>query len=326
MNLFAFSSILICVTNLFIIFLVFLKGRSERINIIWSVFCVFILSWGIGGYKFSTTVNENEALFWWKVANIGAICIPITYYQFVYTFLDVKKNYQKSILVVSYILGIVYLSANFFLPKYFIGDLKLAFDQFFMTTFSYKNALYMVFYITFYWVLLLYSFFLLVMSYSKSSGVIQNQLKYFLIASLIGWVGGHGSFLSVIKPDIYPYTNFLIAVYPLLFTYAILRYRLLDIRLIFKRTMAYSLAAGFLMAAFVIIVLTLTNMFSSITHSDSLTVSIIAALLIALLFNPIRIQIQAFIDKLFYTINHFIKIAILIDKLSCIFLYILNFL
>ena len=142
MNLFAFSSLLICITNLFIIFLVFLKGRNDRSNIIWLVFCIYISCWGLGGYKFSTTVNEKDALFWWQVANIGAICIPVTYYQFIYTFLDLKKNYQKSVLIVSYILGFIYLVFNFLLPEYFIGDLRFSFNQFFMTTFSYKNSLY----------------------------------------------------------------------------------------------------------------------------------------------------------------------------------------
>ena len=300
MNLFAISSILIVITNFFIVFLVLYKGRTERSNIIWVVFCIYITCWGIGGYNFSTADSQQDALLWWQIANIGGICIPITYYQFVFSFLNLKKRYQKSILIASYTLGIIFLTFNFFLPQYFIGELRLAFDHIYMTGFSYQNPLYLIFYITFYGILLFYTFSLLVMSFLRSSGVVRNQLKYFIIASLIGWLGGHGYFLSAIKTDIYPYTNFLIAIYPIIFTYAILRYRLLDVRLLFKKTMAYSLSAGLLMAFFVIIVLFITNFLSGFTEVDSLTISIFAALIVAFLFNPLRNQVQILVDKLFY--------------------------
>jgi signal transduction histidine kinase len=277
-----------------------LKGRNKQINIRWALFCIFISFWGLGGYKFSTVVSEEEAFFWWKIANIGGICIPIAYYQLIFAILNLKKKYQKSILIVAYILGSIFLIFNFLLPEYFIGDLRLAFNQIFMTGFSYKNPLYLFFYITFYWILLLYSFSLLVISYRKSSGVVLNQLKYFIIASLIGWLGGHSYFLSAIETDIYPYANLLIAIYPIIFAYAILRYSLMDIYLVIKRTAAYSLSAGLLMSFFVVVTLTVTKLLSTYTHVDSFKVSIFAAIVIAILFNPLRNIIQELIDKLFY--------------------------
>ena len=300
MNEFAFSSILIFITNFPIAILVLNKRGNVRSNKIWAVFCIFISCWGIGGYKVATVGTAEEARLWWQVATIGAIFIPITYYQYIYSFLDLKANYQKKILVSSYVLGFFFLTANFFFPEYFIGELKLIFDHIFVTGFSYSNPLYLIFYVTFYWILLLYSFSLLVLSYGKSSGLKRNQLKYFIIASLIGWLGGHGYFLTAIKTDIYPHANFLIAVYPIIFTYAILRYRLMDIDLVIKKGMVYSLSAGILTSLFVVIIITMTKFFSDMAGVKSYTILVITSLLIAVLFNPLRNRIQRLVDKRFY--------------------------
>jgi hypothetical protein len=62
----------------------------------------------------------------------------------------------------------------------------------------------------------------------------------------------------------------------------------MDIYLAIKRTAAYSLAAGLLMAFFVVVTLTITKLLSAYTHVDSFKVSIFAAIVIALLFNPLR--------------------------------------
>lgn len=297
-NLFAVASIFVFISTFSIGIFVLLKRKNERLNQVWAIFCFFLSIWGIGSYNVSTVTSKEEAFFWWKIANIGAIFIPIGYYQFIYTFLSLKKYHHKSILVVSYFLGCIFLIFNFFFPEYFIGD--LTFNQIFKTNFSYKNPLYLIFYITFYWILLLYAFSLLIISYKNSKGPFRSQLNYVILASIIGWMGGHAVFLSVIKIDIQPYGNFLITISPFITAYAILRYRLMDVNIVFKKTMVYSLSAGLLMSFFVVVTLTITKFLSTYTHVDSFKVSIFVAFIIALLFNPFRNKIQTLIDKLFY--------------------------
>lgn len=53
---------------------------------------------------------------------------------------------------------------------------------------------------------------------------------------MIGFVGAHGNFLTIFKPIYYPYSNFLIAIYPLITGYAIIKHRLMDISLALTRT------------------------------------------------------------------------------------------
>jgi K+-sensing histidine kinase KdpD len=74
----------------------------------------------------------------------------------------------------------------------------------------------------------------------------------------------------------------------------------MDIYIYIKRTTAYSLAVGMLTAVFVVIVLILTRYVTNLTRVSSFSITIFAAIIIALLFNPLRNRIQAVIDKVFY--------------------------
>lgn len=67
-----------------------------------------------------------------------------------------------------------------------------------------------------------------------------------------------------------------------------------------KQNIAYSLAAGLFTGLFVAFVLIIVRLLSAIAGIDSFKVSIIAAVIIALLFNPLRKRIQLAIDRLFF--------------------------
>jgi signal transduction histidine kinase len=74
----------------------------------------------------------------------------------------------------------------------------------------------------------------------------------------------------------------------------------MDINLVIKKTLVYSLSAGVLTSIFVVIVLSMTTYLSEFTGITSFWITVVAALIIAFLFTPLKDKIQTFIDKLFY--------------------------
>ncbi len=74
----------------------------------------------------------------------------------------------------------------------------------------------------------------------------------------------------------------------------------MDINIVVKRTAVYSLSAGLLASFFIVIVLAMTKYLTGFLGITSFAIMAIAAILIALLFNPIRNRIQTIIDKIFY--------------------------
>ncbi|MCI0354237.1 MAG: PDZ domain-containing protein, partial [Acidobacteria bacterium] len=87
---------------------------------------------------------------------------------------------------------------------------------------------------------------------------------------------------------------------PLTFGYAIVRYRLMDVDLIFKRGMAYTLAT----ASIVALIYLSIGLVAELVHTQipgAGTAGLIAAIVVtALLFDPVRRRIQERLDRVYY--------------------------
>ena len=87
---------------------------------------------------------------------------------------------------------------------------------------------------------------------------------------------------------------------PLTFGYAIVRYRLMDVDLIFKRGVAYTLATAALVGAYFIVIGSMAEAVHAKLPSTG-TAGLIAAIIItALLFEPLKNWIQKRVDQFFY--------------------------
>jgi sigma-B regulation protein RsbU (phosphoserine phosphatase) len=109
-------------------------------------------------------------------------------------------------------------------------------------------------------------------------------------------------------PDLFfnwrpPYAEFslpLLILWPISLAYVIVKHRFMDIEVIVKRGVSYALMSGFVVAAYFLLVLGVGQLLLFLTDSRSQLVTIIATLLIAALFNPVKNRVQNFLDRRFY--------------------------
>jgi len=83
-------------------------------------------------------------------------------------------------------------------------------------------------------------------------------------------------------------------------TYAIMRYRLLDIRFVLRAGLIYSLTIGLLSLCFALLVPLLEHLLSTVFVLPSSTSSFLMAFLIVLAFTPLRNQVQRWVDSRFF--------------------------
>jgi PAS domain S-box-containing protein len=87
---------------------------------------------------------------------------------------------------------------------------------------------------------------------------------------------------------------------PLTFGYAIVRYRLMDVDLIFKRGMAYTLAAAAIAGGYFAVVAGIAELVHARVPSAGPLGLMVAIVVTALLFDPVRKWIQEKLDQFFY--------------------------
>jgi hypothetical protein len=88
--------------------------------------------------------------------------------------------------------------------------------------------------------------------------------------------------------------------FPLSLALSIWRHQLFDIDFIIRKTLLYALLTAFLALVYFSAVVFLQQVFRSLTGEESAAAIVISTLVIAALFNPLRIRLQDFIDRRFY--------------------------
>jgi two-component system, NtrC family, sensor kinase len=144
-----------------------------------------------------------------------------------------------------------------------------------------------------------------VFSYRRaSSGILRQQLKWVTGGALAGIVPFLllyivPFFFGVVPRSWMNLSTISLVLIPLSFGYAIIRYRLMDVDIIFKRGLAYTAASGGVVAVYIAIVAVIGALFHTAWPSGMMG-GVIAIVVAAFLFQPFRDWIQARLDRFFY--------------------------
>ena len=238
MNFFSLSGLaVVLITSGLIVILAF-RGKLY-LHRIWMLFNIAVLIWGACSYFIGRETIPYKALILWKIAHIGIILIPVFLYHFVSNFCNIQK---QRILFYVYVQGLIFILFTF--SPFLLSGVRYVFHSFYYATPGYAYHIFTVLWIS----IVIYSHYLLFLQYFHADGVRRSQILYLFFGSFIGFSGGITYFLIGYGIDIYPVGNFTIPLYCLIVTYAILKYRLLDIALAVTRTgtfiIVYSLVLG----------------------------------------------------------------------------------
>lgn len=238
-------------TTAFTLFLlalfVYFKDRKNKINITYATFILSAFLWTFGEAFLIVAPTKEIAIFWNRVCNFGIFFIATGFVHFILTLLQIdNKKFQRIIIVGSYIFS--FLSVGLLFTDRFLPPPIPKFSlNYFIEPGPYIYALFV-----FIWFCqVAYAFYELLKAYLVSAGTRRNQLKYLLIGAFIGYIGGAGNYFLTFGKEIFlinPFGTYSVVIYAIMMTYAIVRYRLLDINIVLTRAgifaLVYTLVLG----------------------------------------------------------------------------------
>ncbi len=291
MNLFALASLSVGISCFILSALTLFFGKTKLHRLL-LFFNIAVAAWGIGSFFAGIAATESDAIFGWKLAHLGGFFVGALFYHMVCVFCEIQR---KRLLYFAYLQALIFNILSFG-TKHIFTETRFVFGIYY----NEATPLFILGLLS-YLLLIFLSFYELFRLLPGTQGYKRTQTLYMIFGFMIGFIGGTSTFLPEFRIDIlYPVGNFGITLYVIVITYAILRYRIIDIHLIFKKSLVYSISAGILTSLFILLVLIMTEVFSDFVGSESFAITIISALIIAFLFNPLKNRTQLFIDKVFY--------------------------
>ncbi len=138
----------------------------------------------------------------------------------------------------------------------------------------------------------------LIRGYKKTRDANQRmRILYLVIGLCITILSSFVNFTELGKYPIDVVSNGITAI---LIAYAILRYQLLDIRVVLRTGLLYSLMTAIFGAIYFLIISIVLNFFQLLAGRELLLISILVGALSAIVLTPIRDQAQKWLDRLFY--------------------------
>ncbi|MCB4756238.1 MAG: hypothetical protein LHV69_04285 [Elusimicrobia bacterium] len=228
LNFFSLAGFLAAVTSLLFGIAVLLKARPRKLGVLFFLLSLSVASWGGFATWIGAIRDANTALLAWRLAYAaGVTWAPVFFFHFVTVFCRIN---QKRLLFLHYVLGAASLLLAF--TGLFFPSVRWTFNSMYHPRLGPFFIPYLVLWLG----SIVWSHYCIVREYrATADGHRKNQIKYFFLATAIAYGGVSLGYLPKFGIDVYPWGDFTIALYPLIMSYAILRYRLMDIRIFVRR-------------------------------------------------------------------------------------------
>ena len=208
-------------------FIVLVKNRKSIINQTGFLLTAATALWAFGYWRWLAVYDNSElALFWTRILSIGSTLIPVFYFHWIVSLLELNKRKRPST-IVFYVITAFFLIFSF--SPLFIKQVEPTGPFAFWPK---PGILYTLYLFIVYFGAVIYAIYLLISQYKHSTGIKRQQIKYVLLGSVLGFGGGATNFFLWYNINILPIGNVLVVFYPIIFSYAIIRHHLMNIKVI----------------------------------------------------------------------------------------------
>jgi len=272
--------------------LVLLRNPRNRLNFTFALHALVISLWLFGTFMmFLNRDDITSAIYWDRFIYGSVVFIPAFMYHFCLALTNRKANFW---LFSAYFLSIFFLIvsqtdyfvADAFYYKWGVHTKARLFHHFFLAYFS--------FYVVF-WFFEVYKYYKKV-----DSALLKYQIKYFFIAFLVLFTIGPTAYLPAYGISIYPFSYLSGLIFTIIISYAILKYRLMDMRVIVRWFVIYGIDSVFVYLFYSVIIIIYPYLWGSIYSNYTILAGIVVAPLFVFFMFGFHRLFSNFVNKYFF--------------------------
>jgi len=268
--------------------LVFPRARRYRLCRFFALYLVSMAVWSLGSAMMR--LDPVHILFWNKVLNGGAVIMPFAFLGFVQAFLGEEHDRLLWVglaivigMEIAVGLGLMASGARLLAGGLLEVDTGpgILFQAVYWITFVGLAA------------------WRLVRAYRRTRDpVLRNRIRYPLLGVALVMLGAATNTVPAL--GMLPIDHAANLINALLLTYTILRYQLVDISLVFRKGLLYSIPTAIIGIGYFLIISLAIVLFSAFSGPQLFLLSLVVAAIAAIIAQPLRDRAQLWIDRLFF--------------------------
>jgi signal transduction histidine kinase len=256
------------------------------------LFLVFMACWGFFIYLMRDSATLERAYTWEIWVFLSIVCAAFFFYRFTLSFTETRESR-----IISAIVYLLFFGAIILVP---MGLIVKEMQQFWYGKAPVVGPLFPVYLGAAYLPMILG--LRVIVRHYRHTRVLNDKVRdsYIIFGLVIMLVGGTTDFLPPLGIRMYPLGIIGNLIFCIIATIAMLRYGLLEIRVVLRRGTAYSIVSLLMLGIVIGIYLLVSTSFQELSTPTFVIVMILAFVAIAAIFQPIQSRVQKIVDKWFF--------------------------
>lgn len=267
------------------------RGRVRRLFLL---SLVVMVAWQLSALVVSLAQREGLAMAGYQSMTAIVVVFGVVYALFVRTFLMMPNTRGLALgggILSAITLGLVLVARPSIISSVYWNSTT----HFFLPTFGPLAAVVGIPY----YALLGHVVVILVRAHRRAQQpLIRNRIQYLLLGWCVLLLGTLANFIPSLKD--YPIDLMANVVNAVLITYAIFRYQLLDISLVIRKGLAYSIPTTLIAVVYFLIVFAVEKLLRVFVGYQVFLLSLVVAAITGVAAQPLRDRAQLLVDRLFF--------------------------
>jgi putative nucleotidyltransferase with HDIG domain len=268
------------------------SGKKHIARKPFSLFLTFMMLWGFFIFMMRSSSEMSMALVWEKLVFCSILSASLFFYRFAIALASARPRKQ-----VLYPIYILYFTSLALIPT---GLVVKGMQMMWYGKAPVIGPLFFLYVLVAYAPMVLSAMMLI--KYYQHSRIINDRVRaqYIIVGIIAMFIGATTDYLPALGINMYPLGIIGNILFCLIATTAMLRYNLLEMKVVVRTAATYSLTSILIFGIFGSFIYLLSQFFRDFMSPVSMTITIVVVFIAASIFQPVLSRLQHTVDRWFF--------------------------